>query len=291
MKLFYSQEYVSAAHAFDTTRKASSIAASLIRDPIAGIDLAKPEPVSGAQLLEIHEAGYIDAVRTGSPAFLAESQGFPWDAGIWEAVRASTGGVIAAARQALSDGVAGTLSSGLHHATAGSGAGFCTFNGLALAARAAHGDTGGRVLILDLDAHCGGGTHEIVGCLPWVRCLDVAVNPFDAYRPAGDNTLDLVSDPARYLETVERRLAECGKDYALCLYNAGMDPFGGGGFGGLRGITREILARREALVLAWCRDNGIPAAFTIAGGYTGLGLDLDGLVSLHRLTIAAAAGR
>ncbi len=290
MKLFYNQNYVCAGYAFDTTRKAGSIAASLERRPMSGVEIVSPEPATRAQLREIHEDGYIEAVRTGSPRVLAESQGFEWDAGVWESVLASTGGVVAAARQALADGTSGTLSSGLHHAGRGAGTGFCTFNGLALAALAAHRETGGRVLILDLDAHCGGGTHEIVGRLPWIRCLDVSVSAFDVYRPAGANTLDLVNDPARYLETIGRRLAECGRDYGLCLYNAGMDPFEGGCLGGLAGIDREVLRRREQLVFDWCRASGIPAAFTIAGGYAGQFFGTDELVDLHRLTIASAAG-
>jgi len=50
----------------------------------------------------------------------------------------------------------GSLSSGLHHARRTHGAGFCTFNGLALAALTAlEVLTAGaqRVLILNLDAH------------------------------------------------------------------------------------------------------------------------------------------
>ena len=75
-------------------------------------------------------------------------------------VCASNGGAVAAARAARAGGVAGSLSSGLHHAGRDRGAGFCTFNGLVLAARAALSEGAARVLVLDLDAHCGGGTHE-----------------------------------------------------------------------------------------------------------------------------------
>ena len=57
---------------------------------------------------------------------------------------------------------AGALSSGLHHASTERGNGFCTFNGLALAARALMDGGANHVLILDLDAHCEGGTYEIV---------------------------------------------------------------------------------------------------------------------------------
>jgi acetoin utilization deacetylase AcuC-like enzyme len=63
------------------------------------------------------------------------------------------------------------------------GQGFCTFNGLALAARAARSAGAEHILVLDLDAHCGGGTHELLGGDPGVSQLDVAVDRFDRYSP------------------------------------------------------------------------------------------------------------
>jgi hypothetical protein len=50
-----------------------------------------------------------------------------------------------------------------------------------------------------------------------------------------------------------------------------------------------MLAERERLVFAWCREKRLPVAFVLAGGYLGAGLDRAGLVALHRLTLAAAA--
>ena len=69
-----------------------------------------------------------------------------------------------------------------------------------------------------------------------------------------------------------------------------MDPHEGCPVGGLAGITTEIIAERERMVFDWCRAQGLPVAFVLAGGYTGPALDQRGLVELHRLTIAAAAG-
>ena len=70
----------------------------------------------------VHDPGYVRAVQTGEPRSLAESQGFDWDPGVWPMALATNGGVVAAALAALADGVAGSLSSGLHHARRGSGA-------------------------------------------------------------------------------------------------------------------------------------------------------------------------
>jgi acetoin utilization deacetylase AcuC-like enzyme len=232
----------------------------------------------------------VDAVRTGQPRDLAESQGFTWDPGLWTMVLASNGGAVAAAHAALEHGAAGSLSSGLHHAHRDYGRGFCTFNGLALAARAVVAGGPRNVLILDLDAHCG-GTHELVGDEPSIWIVDVAVNAFDSYRPGPRHSLDLVRGAADYLPTIQARLAALparAPAFDLCLYNAGMDPHQDCPVGGLQGITTEILAAREQLVFDWCRQRGVPVAFVLAGGYTGPHLDQAGLVALHRLTLAAA---
>ena len=189
MKLFYSPDYVRAEYAFDTTRKARWVAESLQADPIAGGEFVAPEPVSEAALCELHDPAYVAAVRTGEPRALAESQGFRWDALLWPSVRASTGGAIAAAEVALREGCAGSLSSGLHHAWRYQGKGYCTFNGLALAASHALASGANSVLILDLDAHCGGGTHSLVAQEPRIRHADIAVDPFDFYTPTAENSL------------------------------------------------------------------------------------------------------
>jgi acetoin utilization deacetylase AcuC-like enzyme len=291
LPVFYSAAYVRAAHEFDTTRKAAWVADSLAERPINGVELLEPRPLDEAELGAVHDPAYVAAVRTGTPRSLAESNGLPWDAGLWEAVCASSGGAVAAALAALrSGGVAGSLSSGLHHAKRGHGDGFCTFNGLALAALAALAAGASRVLVLDLDAHCGGGTRELLGGDPRVRIVDLAVDSFDCYTPGRGDTLDLVGRAEAYLPTLSRRLRELDSEaFALVLYNAGMDPFERCEIGGLRGMTGGLLAERERTVFRWCRQRGLPVAFVLAGGYTNRGFPEHALVRLHRATIAAAA--
>jgi acetoin utilization deacetylase AcuC-like enzyme len=77
---------------------------------------------------------------------------------------------------------AGALSSGLHHASTERVNGFCTFNGLALVARALMDGGANHVLILDLDAYCEGGTYEIVHNWPGLEQFDIAVSEFDGYE-------------------------------------------------------------------------------------------------------------
>jgi len=293
LPVFYSPDYVLADHAFDTTRKAAWIADSLRERPIAGVRLIEPEALTAEQLAEVHDFAYVEAVRTGEPVGLAESQGFPWGDRLWRMVCATNGGAVAAAIAALnSQSAASSLSSGLHHAKRGHGDGYCTFNGLALATRAAQSAGASRILIIDLDAHCGGGTAELLGDDPGVHQLDVAVDSYDGYSPSRDWTLDVVYDAADYLSTIRRRLEELdlpAKAFDLVLYNAGMDPFERSAVGGLRGISAAFLAEREQLVFDWCRGNSLPVAFVLAGGYALGKKGQSELVELHRSTIAAAA--
>ena len=290
--VYYDLSYAAAGFAFPTTRKARWIAESLIRKPIPGIILEAPPPLAEDQLLTVHDPEYVRAVQTGQPRALAQSQELDWDPGLWPMVLASNGGAVAAALRAMQDGVAGSLSSGLHHARRDRGSGYCTFNGLAIAAEAALAAGAGSVLILDLDAHCGGGTDGIISDNPHVWHVDVSVDRYDLYEPGERTSLDVVANAADYLPTVARRLHNAAAHrFGLCIYNAGMDPHEDCPEGALAGITDEHLRAREKLVFDWCRAQRLPVAFVMAGGYLRPPrMDEARLVELHRLTLAAAAG-
>ena len=204
--VFYSPDFVSARFAFETTRKAKWIADSISKSPIPKIQLQQPRPLEFSQLESVHESKYIHAVQTGEPKQLAESQGFDWDPGLWRMVMASNGGVVEAALAAISNGVAGSLSSGLHHARSNRGFGFCTFNGLVIAATEALSRGISPVLILDFDAHCGGGTASLIASIEEIWQIDVSVNSYDSYITLERSSLDIVDRAARYLSVITSKL-------------------------------------------------------------------------------------
>ncbi|MEI7742011.1 MAG: hypothetical protein WCJ29_05960 [bacterium] len=290
MKIFYSPDFVASAHTFDTTRKAGWIAASLKEKPLAHVEIQRPRPLSMALLEHVHDLNYVHAVQMGEPRKLAASQGFIWDPGLWTAAISSCAGAVESALVALEEGVAGSLSSGLHHAKHDRGDGFCTFNGLALAVIAALEKGAKRILIIDADAHFGGGTESLVKQHGnKVHHLDVATSIYDAYEPASPHTADLVGSTEEYLPLLEKRLLELDPKFDLCLYNAGMDPHEECFEGGLPGMNAIQLILRENLVFTWCEGHKIPVAFVTAGGYIGGALDEAGLVDLHRITIRTFA--
>jgi acetoin utilization deacetylase AcuC-like enzyme len=274
MIVYFNQDYVASSHAFDTTRKSALIAESLVREPLAGVTIESPEPLTDDLFMLAHNPDYVEAVRTGQPLGLAQSNGFSWDPNMFRMVSASNGGVVAAAYQALADGVSGTLSSGLHHAHRERGGGFCTFNGLAIAALELI-RTGAvkRVLIIDFDAHYGDGTASIIAGNDQIRMIDVST---------GWSVKNYLDECQKALETV------LGEDFGLVIYNAGMDPHEDCRIGGCPGVTEQTLSERENLVFGLCRQRSWPVAFTLAGGYSGGKLTNERLVNLHRLTIAEA---
>ena len=145
------------------------------------------------------------------------------------------------------------------------------------------------VVLLDVDAHFGGGSHDLLRHRPDLAArtvvLDLSTDPFDAYDPdIPDATVVLWPDDVAddYLDTLGRMLRGVHTDgVGLVVLNAGMDPF--------PAVGRDVLAAREAAITAWCADAGIPLVFVLAGGYTST-QTLDELVDLHLLTVRAVAG-
>lgn len=291
MKVFYSPDYAAMRYAVSATRKAAWIAESLETAPIDGVVLESPTPASRDSIERVHAPAYVQAVQTGRPKALAQSSTFPWDKGTWIAASARSGGMIAAVRSALTEGAAGNLVPGDHHACHEQGRLYCTFNEVALAATEAADAGVERILHIDVDAHCGGGTYSLLSSRPGYRQMDISLFPTDRYQPQAPSTLDMVERAEDYLPTIHRRLAELesvAKDFQLCLYFAGMDPHEGSAYGGLPGIDFSMLQAREEMIFDWIKAKGMPVAFCLGGGYVGPTLDAAGLVSLHRMTIKAA---
>lgn len=299
MDVYYNDRYAASDFAFDTTRKASAIAKSLADAPIPDVHLVDPyDKVNAADIEQIvgtmHANSYVRAVLDGVNRKLAESNGFEWDEGIYPMALAHTAGMVAAARQVTAHGgFAGTLSSGLHHAKRWHGEGYCTFNGIAAAVvDTLQRNPDARIAILDVDAHCGGGTDDMVGSLEAVTHVDVFTNGFDAYPPRQGSLLLPADDRAGYrtaLATGLTLIIDLHREHPfdLVIYNAGVDPIDE------PFMSPEDLADRDDYVAAILCNHAVPTGFCMAGGYTGgchgAVLTEPELVDLHTATIAAFA--
>lgn len=248
--------------------------AALHAEPMPGLALRAATPVSAARLSLVHSPAYLRAVEEGWPHALAQSPGLPWDAGSFPAACAQVGSLLAASVEAMRiRGPAGSLGGGFAHARRAGGAAGCTFNGLALAAIEALARGARRVLILDVNARCAGGTHELIADYPRIHQLDLAVSDFDRYEPAPWSTLDLVGRASDYLPTLQARLRALepiAADCDLCLYAAGLDAHEQAVDVGLPGMDASGLAARERMVLDWCGRHHIPLVLAIGSGGNGL---------------------
>jgi acetoin utilization deacetylase AcuC-like enzyme len=223
------------------------------------------------ELRNAHTLGYLGRARSGT---LTRREGLalglPWSPQLVERARRSVGATLAAAEAALEDGVAANLGGGTHHAFPDSGRGFCLFNDVIVATRAARPRVR-RVLVVDLDVHQGDGTHFALAAD--AEAFTLSVNGFRNYpftRIPGDLELDLpdATGDDRYLDGVRRLLPQAiaRSRPELCFYLAGADPYEGDRLGRLA-LTRAGLVQRDRLVRDLLAAAGIPVCVTLAGGY------------------------
>jgi acetoin utilization deacetylase AcuC-like enzyme len=263
------------------------------------IRLAEPQPVSLAEIQRVHTEEYVNAIRTGEPRALAESQKFPWSPELFPSVCLTSGGCLAAARQALKEGVSAALVSGFHHACADHGEGFCTFNGLAITADAllAAGEAA-RIAVLDMDLHYGNGTAQLTAARPHMMQVSIYGNDYRANIPYRDVTkrqhedgenhysfaLPAACDRSTMLGVMEEALPLIARwKPEILLYQAGADPYFEDPYSPLALDHDDLLARDEA-VFRFAKNESIPIAWVLAGGYT---QDITKVVRVHLNTFEA----
>jgi acetoin utilization deacetylase AcuC-like enzyme len=296
LKVFYSDRFVlplPEGHRFPMVKYSmlrQKVEAS--RSICAPGELRVPEPVSNAQILRAHDAGYLQRVAEGH---LSKKEvrriGFPWSERMVERSRRASGGTVGACLAALEDGFAANLAGGTHHAFADRGEGYCVFNDSAIAARSVQAmRLVERVVILDTDVHQGNGTAAILRADPSVFTLSIhgASNfPFVKEESDLDVPLPDGADDTAFLEALGRSI-ERALDVSraeLAIYLAGADPFEDDRLGRLS-VSKEGLAERDRLVLQSCRERSIPVAVTMAGGYA---QDVEDTVDIHFHSIESAA--
>jgi acetoin utilization deacetylase AcuC-like enzyme len=137
-------------------------AAILAADP--RVEVIDPGVIDERDLLRVHTPAYVESIMTGNYNELTALRlGLPWSERLAWRSRAATAGTLAAARRALGgDGLACNLAGGTHHAFPDRGEGFCVFNDIAVTTRALQADDAYyHLMVVDLDAHQGNGTHAI----------------------------------------------------------------------------------------------------------------------------------
>ena len=247
---------------------------------------AKPEFVDVETLRLAHTEDYVRGViELSLPAEVVRRIGMPNTESVATRARAATGGTLLAARLALEHGIACNTAGGSHHAAAESGAGFCVFNDVAVAARRllAEGRIG-QALVVDLDVHQGDGTARIFDGDSSVFTFSMhAEKNFPHRKARSDLDVELADGTGdeAYLEKLGEVLPALLSSVRpdIVFFNAGVDPHAEDKLGRLS-LTDEGLGRREALVLGACLSNEIPVVGVIGGGYDA---DIDRLAGRHAI--------
>lgn len=251
-----------------------------------------PEPCPREWLEAVHCPDYVDQVfRASVPRDKERRIGFPVTEHIASRVRHTNGGTWLAARLALRHGYAANSAAGSHHALHDTGAGYCVFNDLAVAANRliAEGDAR-RVLIVDLDVHQGDGTASLTAGRTDIFTLSLhAEKNFPVRKARSSRDVDLpdgVNDDG-YMEALTRHLPEVMADFApdFVLYQAGVDPHHRDKLGRLA-LTDAGLEARDRFVVSAARRQGLAIASALGGGY---GDDAREVAARHAASMLAMA--
>ena len=236
----------------------------------------------------LHDPAYVDEVLgCAVPAAKQRRIGFAIDERISRRSQLSPGGTWLAAKLALQHGYAANSAGGSHHALADTGAGYCVFNDLALAAhRLIEEGSASRILILDLDVHQGDGTAALTAGRGDIFTLSIhAEKNFPARKARSSLDVGLAdgTGDTGYLDALAGSLPTALDHFGpdLILLQAGVDPHADDKLGRLS-LTDEGLAARDRFVAAEARRRGIPLASTLGGGY---GADREAVALRHARTI------
>jgi acetoin utilization deacetylase AcuC-like enzyme len=254
--VFFSDALVAPLQGFSPSPAKPAWVVQALLDCNLPVDVRAPAPASLEDLFRAHDRDYIEGVLAGR---LRNGHGTT-DPDFAATLRFSSGAMLGAARAASSEVPAAALVSGFHHAGWNHGGGYCTFNGLMVAALAVLADGSvPRVAIVDADHHYGDGTQDILDRLqPGLRGR-IFHESFGGRFHSG-------SQAKAYLE----RMAVLRLDLetfgpGLILYQAGADPHVQDPLGGI--LSTQQMRTRDRLMLETARDLGIPLAWNLAGGY------------------------
>jgi len=254
--------------------------------------LSMPGPAPAAWLRLAHAAEYVDQVTTCRvPQGIEREIGFPIGPRVSLRAQLAAAGTVLAARLALRHGIACNAAGGSHHARRAQGAGFCTFNDVAVAALVLLAEGAAEnILIVDLDVHQGDGTADILKDEPRAFTFSMhGERNYPVRKIASDLDVALpdgTGDDA-YLERLAALLPELSgqRRWDIVFYNAGVDVHAEDRLGRLA-LTSDGLRAREDMVIGHFRGRGVPLCGVIGGGYS---TDVPALAERHAILFEVAS--
>ena len=242
-----------------------------------------PYPCSEETLKRVHSANYIKNVKNKTlDANIIKKIGFPLVDSVVQRSLVATGGTVLAAKLAITNGVACNTAGGSHHANFESGAGYCVFNDVAVAAQYLL-DRGlaGRILIVDLDVHQGNGSADIFKDNRNVFTFSMhSKSNYPAKKSISDLDVELEDnlEDHQYIELLKFYLNQLNEEnFDYVFYIAGVDIHFNDRLGKLK-ISDEGVRKRDEIVTENFFSKGIPLCGVLGGGYN---KDFNKLVELH----------
>jgi acetoin utilization deacetylase AcuC-like enzyme len=295
IKLFTSPHYfvpLPAGHVFPM-RKFPDSSARLLSEGVTD-RLIDPGVIADVDLLRVHSREYVQSIRSGQLNDTTRQKlGLPWSAELSLRSHCAVAGTLAAARAALSDGIACNLAGGTHHSFPDRGEGFCVFNDVAVAIRALQQDEPYlQTMVVDLDAHQGNGTHFIFRDDPRVFTYSMHVGRnYPSKKEPGSLDVELPRwvSGEEYLEQLITTLPPAMQRFEpdMVFYLAGVDVHADDQFGQMRLSTADML-QRDRWTIDLFRDWQIPTVVLYAGGYN----RVPGMTTeLHCQTVRVASER
>ena len=250
-----------------------------------------PEPITEAEILEVHDAEYYRRLSNLELSRAEERKsGFPHSAALIDRERCIMEGTRMASEYALQYGAAMNIAGGTHHAYTNRAEGFCLLNDIALSANyLLKQATISKVLVVDLDVHQGNGTAQIFAENPAVFTFSMhGAKNYPMHKEQSDLDIgvpDGITDKD-YLKllknTLPRLMDEVAPDFVL--YQCGVDILESDKLGRL-GVSRDGCKERDRYVLQTCKDHEIPICCSMGGGYS---TDIKDIVEAHANTFRLA---
>ncbi len=276
MRVSYHEGYViplPERHPFPMRKFAALHRTLLAEGVIREEDVVRPREADWSDLLLAHTRGYLDRLAAGALSRQEERRmGLPWSPALVRRSRLAVQGTLNAALMALTDGLAGNLAGGTHHAMPDHGEGFCVLNDVAVAARALERARWlRRALVVDLDVHQGNGNAVAFAGDPAVFTFSMhGAKNFPFRKPPSDRDVPLPDSTAdgAYLDALRRHLPDVLRraEPDLVFYLAGIDVRAGDRYGRLA-LSRAGIAARDRFVIEAVRGAGLPLCLLLSGGY------------------------
>ena len=243
----------------------------------------KPYPCSEETLKRAHSENYIKRIKNKTLDKISVKKiGFPLVESVVKRSFIATGGTVLASKLAMNYRLACNTAGGSHHANFESGAGYCVFNDVAVAAKyLLDRNLAKKILILDLDVHQGNGNSDIFKNNKNVFTFSMhSKTNYPSKKSISDLDVELNDnmEDHDYLKILKYYLVKLNQEnFDFVFYIAGVDIHFNDRLGRLN-ISDDGIKKRDEIVTQNFFSKGIPLCGVLGGGYN---KDFNKLVELH----------